>query len=177
VAVPAAVYAVMRVLAFDSGLIVELAGAAASAAVLAGKVTDERPDARLIAIVSGRNVTADVVGDVLESTSRSSSAGLRYKSGSTRTQRERPYGALIAHASGDSTPVLHLDLGPRPGDVHVKGAWLHGTPTCTIKVAGSFAGASAAGLSPVQSPVQGLSLVVQATTASLTPNSSGAPIW
>jgi threonine dehydratase len=43
------------------------AGAAAAAAVLAGKVDDKRDGARVIAIVSGRNVTADTVRSVVVS--------------------------------------------------------------------------------------------------------------
>ncbi len=57
--------AAMRALAFDAGLIAEGAGAAATAAVLSGLVTDDRPGARVVAIVSGRNVARDVLLDVL----------------------------------------------------------------------------------------------------------------
>lgn len=57
--------AAMRALAFDAGVIAEGAGAAATAAVLAGLVTDERPGARIVAIVSGRNVARAVLLDVL----------------------------------------------------------------------------------------------------------------
>lgn len=57
----------MRALALDAGLIAEGAGAAATAAVLSGRVVDERPGARVVAIVSGRNVTRDVLADVLSS--------------------------------------------------------------------------------------------------------------
>ena len=49
--------AAMRLLAFDSGLVAEGAGAAATAAVLAGRVVDERPGARIVALVTGRNIT------------------------------------------------------------------------------------------------------------------------
>jgi threonine dehydratase len=59
--------AAMRALAFDAGLIAEGAGAAATAAVLSGKVTDERPGARVVAILSGRNLARDVLLDVLSS--------------------------------------------------------------------------------------------------------------
>jgi threonine dehydratase len=57
--------AAMRALAFDAGLVAEGAGAAAPAAVLSGRVTDDRPGARVVAIVSGRNVARDVLLDVL----------------------------------------------------------------------------------------------------------------
>jgi threonine dehydratase len=59
--------AAMRALAFDAGLVAEGAGAAATAAVLAGRVTDERPEARVVAILSGRNLARDVLLDVLSS--------------------------------------------------------------------------------------------------------------
>jgi threonine dehydratase len=59
------VRAAMRALALEAGLIAEGAGAAATAAVLSGRVADERPGARVVAIVSGRNVTPDVLLDVL----------------------------------------------------------------------------------------------------------------
>ena len=55
----------MRALALEAGLIAEGAGAAATAAVLAGRVADDRPDARVVAIVSGRNLARDVLLDVL----------------------------------------------------------------------------------------------------------------
>lgn len=61
--------AAMRVLAFENGLVVEGAGAAAPAAVLAGKVADERDGARVVAIVSGRNVSAETAREVLSSAS------------------------------------------------------------------------------------------------------------
>ena len=57
----------MRALAFEAGLIAEGAGAAATAAVLSGRVADDRPGARVVAIVSGRNVTRDALLDVLSS--------------------------------------------------------------------------------------------------------------
>jgi threonine dehydratase len=59
--------AAMRALALDAGLIAEGAGAAATAAVLSGRVADDRPGARVVAIVSGRNLTRDVLLDVLSS--------------------------------------------------------------------------------------------------------------
>ena len=74
--------------------------------------------------------------------------------------------AFIAHAQAAATPpaVLHLDLGARRGDVHVKGAWLHGSTTYTVKIASSFASAREHGMPSSQ----GLSLVFDAT--------SGAPL-
>jgi threonine dehydratase len=57
----------MRALAFEAGLIAEGAGAAATAAVLSGRVADDRPGARVVAIVSGRNVTREALLDVLSS--------------------------------------------------------------------------------------------------------------
>jgi threonine dehydratase len=57
--------AAMRALAFDAGVIAEGAGSAATAAVLDGLVTDDRPGARIVAIVSGRNVAREVLLDVL----------------------------------------------------------------------------------------------------------------
>ncbi len=59
--------AAMRALALDAGVVAEGAGAAAPAAVLAGRVVDERPGARVVAIVSGRNVARDTLLDVLSS--------------------------------------------------------------------------------------------------------------
>jgi threonine dehydratase len=55
----------MRSLALDHGLVVEGAGAAAPAAVLAGYVADDRSGAHVAALVTGRNVTAATVLDVL----------------------------------------------------------------------------------------------------------------
>jgi threonine dehydratase len=54
--------AAIRALAFEAGLVAEGAGAAATAAVLAGRVPDDRP---VVAIVSGRNLTREVLVDVL----------------------------------------------------------------------------------------------------------------
>jgi threonine dehydratase len=48
----------IRALAFEQGLIVEGAGAAAAAAILAGKARDDRPGARLVAVATGRNITS-----------------------------------------------------------------------------------------------------------------------
>jgi threonine dehydratase len=44
-------------LAFEQGIVVEGAGAAAAAAVLGGQVVDDRPGARIVAVLSGRNIT------------------------------------------------------------------------------------------------------------------------
>ena len=57
--------AAIRLLAFDSGLVAEGAGAAATAAVLAGRVADERPGARVVALVTGRNITRAALLEVL----------------------------------------------------------------------------------------------------------------
>jgi threonine dehydratase len=57
--------AAMRLLAFDSGLVAEGAGAAATAAVLAGRIADERPGARIVALVTGRNITRAALLEVL----------------------------------------------------------------------------------------------------------------
>ena len=57
--------AAMRLLAFDSGLVAEGAGAAATAAVVAGRVVDERPGARIVALVTGRNITRAALLEVL----------------------------------------------------------------------------------------------------------------
>ena len=47
------------------GIVTEL-GAAAAAAILAGRVRDERPGARLVAVIaSGRNITPDLLLEVL----------------------------------------------------------------------------------------------------------------
>jgi threonine dehydratase len=55
----------LRVLALDEGLVVEGAGAAAAAAVLAGKVGDDRPGASVVAIASGRNIAGAELAAVL----------------------------------------------------------------------------------------------------------------
>jgi len=52
-------------LAFEHGLVVEGAGAAATAAVLAGRVTDNRPGARIVAVLSGRNITRTTLLEIL----------------------------------------------------------------------------------------------------------------
>jgi threonine dehydratase len=60
--------AAMHFLALEHGLVVEGAGAAAPAAVLAGQVADDRASAQIAALVTGRNVTAATVLDVLTAT-------------------------------------------------------------------------------------------------------------
>ena len=55
----------IRVLTLDNGLVVEGAGAAAAAAVLGGHVVDDRPGARIVAVLSGRNITAETLLEVL----------------------------------------------------------------------------------------------------------------
>jgi threonine dehydratase len=55
----------IRALAFEQGIVVEGAGAAAAAAVLCGLVVDERPGARIVAVLSGRNITRTALLDVL----------------------------------------------------------------------------------------------------------------
>jgi threonine dehydratase len=57
--------AAMRALAFGAGIVTEGSGAAAAAAVLSGRVTDDRPGARVVAIASGRNITRAALLDVL----------------------------------------------------------------------------------------------------------------
>jgi threonine dehydratase len=57
--------AAMRALAFEAGIVTEGSGAAAAAAILGGHVRDERPGARLVAIASGRNITRELLVDVL----------------------------------------------------------------------------------------------------------------
>ncbi len=59
------VRAAMRALAFGAGIVTEGSGAAAAAAILGGHVRDERPGARLVAIASGRNITPDLLLEVL----------------------------------------------------------------------------------------------------------------
>jgi threonine dehydratase len=56
--------AAMCALALDAGVIAEGAGAAAGAAVLSGRITP-RPDETTVVVVSGRNVTAERLCDVL----------------------------------------------------------------------------------------------------------------
>ena len=55
----------IRALALEHGLVVEGAGAAATAAVLGGHVVDDRPGARIVAVLSGRNITAAALLEVL----------------------------------------------------------------------------------------------------------------
>ena len=73
--------------------------------------------------------------------------------------------AFVRLARGEATlpGVIGLDIPPAQGEVHVKGAWLHGTPFFSIKEAGGFYGNEAKGL-PVGS---GLSLVFDAETGFL----------
>lgn len=55
--------------------------------------------------------------------------------------------AFVRLARGEvSLPgVIHLDVPPAAGEVHVKGAWLHGSSTWSIKVATGFAANAASG--------------------------------
>lgn len=57
--------AAMRHLAFECGLVAEGSGAAAVAAVLAGRAADPRPGARVVALVTGRNVAVPTLLEVL----------------------------------------------------------------------------------------------------------------
>jgi len=54
----------MRALALRAGVVAEGAGAAAGAAVLAGRITP-RPHETTVVVVSGRNVTAERLCEVL----------------------------------------------------------------------------------------------------------------
>jgi threonine dehydratase len=59
--------AAIRRLALGAGLVAEGAGAAATAAILGGHVADERPGARIVALVTGRNITrAALLGALAE---------------------------------------------------------------------------------------------------------------
>jgi ornithine cyclodeaminase len=73
--------------------------------------------------------------------------------------------AFIAFADGRATlpGVIGLELPEQEGEVHVKGAYLHGAPYWSIKTATGFYGNPALGL-PV---LGGLSLVFSATTGVL----------
>jgi threonine dehydratase len=53
----------LRYLAYERGFVAEGSGAAPVAAVLAGQVADDRP---VVAVVSGRNISPDVLAEVLE---------------------------------------------------------------------------------------------------------------
>lgn len=55
----------IRVLAFEHGLVVEGAGAAATAAVRGGHVADNRPGARVVAVLSGRNIAEGTLRDAI----------------------------------------------------------------------------------------------------------------
>lgn len=73
--------------------------------------------------------------------------------------------AFIRLAQGAATlpGVIGLDIPPHGGEVHVKGAWLHGTPYFSIKEAAGFYANAGRGL-PISS---GLILVFDATTGFL----------
>lgn len=66
--------------------------------------------------------------------------------------------ARLARGEATLPGVIGLDIPASQGEVHVKGAWLHGTPFFSIKEAAGFYGNAAKGL-PVGS---GLSLVFDA---------------
>jgi len=55
----------IRALTFEQGLVVEGAGTAAAAAVLAGRIVDERPGSRIVVVLSGRNISPQTLLDVL----------------------------------------------------------------------------------------------------------------
>jgi threonine dehydratase len=55
----------VRALAFEQGLVVEGAGAAAAAAVLSRRVVDDRPGAHIVAVLTGRNISIHTLLDVL----------------------------------------------------------------------------------------------------------------
>jgi threonine dehydratase len=59
----AEVWTALRYLAYERGVVVEGSGAAPVAAVLAGKVPDDRP---VVAVVSGRNISPAVLNRVLQ---------------------------------------------------------------------------------------------------------------
>jgi ornithine cyclodeaminase len=73
--------------------------------------------------------------------------------------------AFVRLARGEATlpGVIGLDIPPHGGEVHVKGAWLHGTPYFSIKEAAGFYANAGHGL-PVGS---GLILVFDAATGFL----------
>jgi ornithine cyclodeaminase len=71
--------------------------------------------------------------------------------------------ARLARGEATLPGVIGLDLPQAQGEVHVKGAWLHGTPFFSIKEAAGFYGNGARGL-PVGS---GLILVFDAATGFL----------
>jgi len=71
--------------------------------------------------------------------------------------------ARLARGEASLPGVIGLDVPPHGGEVHVKGAWLHGTPYFSIKEAAGFYANLARGL-PLSS---GLILVFDATTGFL----------
>jgi len=71
--------------------------------------------------------------------------------------------ARLARGEATLPGVIGLDLPERGGEVHVKGAWLHGTPYYSIKEAAGFSANPARGL-PLGS---GLTLVFEADTGFL----------
>lgn len=73
--------------------------------------------------------------------------------------------AFIAFAEGQATlpDVIGIEFPEQQGEAHVKGAYLHGTPSWSIKAATGFYGNTALGL-PV---LGGLSLVFSAATGQL----------
>jgi ornithine cyclodeaminase len=73
--------------------------------------------------------------------------------------------AFVRLARGAATlpGVIGLDIPPHQGEVHVKGAWLHGAPFFSVKLAAGFYANEARGL-PTSS---GLILVCDATTGFL----------
>ena len=78
----------------------------------------------------------------------------------TRAALEAVRDGFVRLCRGEATlpGVIGLDIPPSQGEVHVKGAWLHGTPFFSIKEAAGFYGNGAKGL-PVGS---GLILVFDA---------------
>lgn len=71
--------------------------------------------------------------------------------------------ARLARGEAELPGVIGLDVLPARGEVHVKGAWLHGSPFFSIKQAAGFAANAERGL-PTSS---GLILVFDATTGFL----------
>jgi len=71
--------------------------------------------------------------------------------------------ARLARGEASLPGVIGLDVPPHGGEVHVKGAWLHGTPYFSIKEAAGFYANLERGLSPGS----GLILVFDATTGFL----------
>lgn len=71
--------------------------------------------------------------------------------------------ARLARGEASLPGVIGLDVPPHGGEVHVKGAWLHGTPYFSIKEAAGFY----ANLERSLPPSSGLILVFDATTGFL----------